>query len=128
MKPNKDTRRLRARDRICLSIEEAKDLAIQVWRIERLAETLAAGTSPLRYASRQLNELLLKHRVETVDLRGQEYMPGLAVDVIDVEAPKEKFIQRIVETIEPIVMIDGQVVHFGKVVVSGATETAHANL
>jgi hypothetical protein len=97
------------------------ELAVEHWRLERwLAkldqeESIAHG----RHVARQLNRFLSERELAVLDLAGQPYEPGLAVEVLDViheqEMPGEREV--IDETVTPIVMWRGTVVQFGQVII-----------
>jgi hypothetical protein len=97
------------------------ELAVEHWRLERwLAkldqdESIAHG----RHVARRLNKFLSERELAVLDLSGQPYEPGLAVEVLDViqeeEMPRET--QLIDETVTPIVMWRGTVVQFGQVII-----------
>jgi hypothetical protein len=97
------------------------ELAVENWRLERwLAkldqeESIAHG----RHVARQLNRFLSERELAVLDLAGQPYEPGLAVEVLDVihepEMPGDT--EMIDETVTPIVMWRGAVVQFGQVIV-----------
>jgi hypothetical protein len=97
------------------------ELAVENWRLERwLAkldqeESIARG----RHVARQLNKFLSERELTVLDLAGQPYEPGLAVEVLDVirerEMPHDAEV--IDETVTPIVMWRGTVVQFGQVII-----------
>jgi len=97
------------------------ELAIDSWRLQRWA--LASGFEKdrvvARQASRTLMNFLAALGVETRDLAGQPYDPGLAVDVVDSEgdagAPA-----RIEVMLTPIVLRNGQLIRTGQVAVRRA--------
>jgi hypothetical protein len=97
------------------------ELAVENWRLAAWLtkldqeESIAHG----RHVSRQLNKFLSERELTVLDLAGQPYEPGLAVEVLDVipdeEMPDDK--QVIDETVTPIVMWRGTVVQFGQVII-----------
>jgi hypothetical protein len=94
------------------------ELVIAAWRMDRLASICedASTASQLRYVARRLNALLAEVDAEAVDLTGQLFAEGLAVEVVDAPlAPSPRL--RIREMVSPIVQVSGQVVRFGQVTV-----------
>ncbi len=98
------------------------ELAIECWRLERwlAAQPHEAPTAQARHVARRLGKFLDEREVHGVDLTGQEYAPGLAVEVLDVTelAGVPAGVELIAETIAPVVMWRGAVVKYGQVVVS----------
>jgi hypothetical protein len=97
------------------------ELAVENWRLAAwLAkldqeESIAHG----RHVSRQLNRFLSERELAVLDLTGQPYQPGLAVEVLDVIQDEELQDARemIDETVTPIVTWRGTVVQFGQVII-----------
>lgn len=87
-------------------------LAIEAWRLERWLGRVDAPerVGVVRHALRQLKDLLSEHGVETVDLTGSPYDPGLSPDVVeaidDPTAPEGPGI--IDEMISPVVFCGAQ--------------------
>lgn len=100
------------------------ELAIESWRLEHWLAGLPPEkvASKLRHIARRLQKFLTERELAALDLTGQKYEPGMAVEVLEVvpdENPRagEKLI---VETVAPIVMWRGRVVRHGQVVVGQA--------
>jgi len=97
------------------------ELAIEHWRLERWLAKLDQEDSIAhgRHVARQLNKFLSERELSVLDLAGQPYEPGLAVEVLDViheqEMPDDADV--IDETVTPIVMWRGRVVQFGQVII-----------
>lgn len=94
------------------------ELVIAGWRLDRIAsscEDASTGTQ-LRYIARRLNALASQVGAEAVDMTGQPFVEGLAVEVVD--APVIMSVRlRIREMVSPIVQVEGQIVRFGQVTV-----------
>src|SRR5438477_12639906 len=84
------------------------ELAVESWRLRRWLSDSAADKSktPVRYVARRLDEFLKEHKIEALDIVGQPYEPGLAVDVVDVipDANMPEGPGVIDETVAPIVL------------------------
>lgn len=98
------------------------ELAIEQWRLERwIAQSeLGASGAPARYAIRRIGEFLKQQGVETVDLTGQRYEPGLALEVLGTVAQTNLSQEAtlIHETVAPICLVHGKVVQHGQVIIA----------
>lgn len=97
---------------------DLKDLAISYWRMERWvnninAERKMAANSALRTIKKYLDS----NGIEILDLLGNTYDPGMAVDVINNDVPDGADESKIVisEMIKPVIIKDGTVIQFGQV-------------
>lgn len=101
-----------------VNTEWLSELVIASWRLDRIAgscEDASTGTQ-LRYIARRLNALVSEVGAEAVDMTGQLFVEGLAVEVVD--APLSMSMRlRIREMLSPIVQIGGHTVRFGQVTV-----------
>lgn len=98
------------------------ELAIECWRLERwlAAQGQEAATAQARHVARRLGKFLSERELHVLDLTGQQYAAGLAVEVLDaLESPDvPEGLELIDETITPVVMWRGTVVKHGQVVIS----------
>jgi molecular chaperone GrpE (heat shock protein) len=104
-----------------IGMDEVCSLCTQSWRLKRLGEKADDGNfaSGLRYAARQLNEILRRIEIEAVDLSGQPYDPGMAPEVLEIHddptlPPDSSLIH---ETIAPTITWRGNVVRPGQIIV-----------
>jgi hypothetical protein len=108
-----------------MGISALADLAVDGWRLQRWA--LLSGFERERVVARQtsrsLTSFLAGLGIETRDLTGQPYDPGLAVEVVDSEedADAPEGSARIEEMLSPIVLRNGQLIKTGQVAVSRGT-------
>lgn len=115
---------------LAIGMEEVCSLCTESWRLRRLGEKAEDGSfaSGLRYASRQLNEILRRIEVEAVDLSGQPYDPGMAPEVVeirdDLDLPSGSSV--IDETIAPTITWRGNVVRPGQIIVRRSINTPAA--
>ena len=109
---------------------DLKDLAVSFWRMERWVnnanvERKMAATSALRTIKKYLDS----NGIEVLDLTGNVYDPGMAVDVINNDAPgnadKDKVI--ISEMIKPVIIQNGTVIQFGQVSIGLTVKKAVEN-
>jgi len=95
-------------------------IAIECWRLEHwLAGSQRGGSNAMgRHVARRLAELLTMQEITIIDMTGQPYEPGFAVEVVDTVTDKAapEGVTVIDETIAPIVMWRGAVVRHGMVV------------
>ena len=94
------------------------DVALAYWRLEKWVEGLNAerknaATSSLRLLGRFLDE----NNIEIIDFLGQRYDAGMAIDVIgkDIEDSAMEDDLIISETLIPLILINGEVLKFGQV-------------
>ena len=107
---------------ISTGVGEFVELAVEVWRIEQnIAKTIAtipeSQAKRLESSIQKLKRYLEKYDLEIIDYKNQKYNDGLTLDVLSIE--KDPSIQESVikETIEPTIMLKGQVVRKAKVIV-----------
>lgn len=97
---------------------DIKELAISYWRMEKwLNNTNVERKMAANSALRTIKKYLEENKIEVLDLVGQHYDWGLAVDVINNNVPEGTDDSKIIisETIKPIVMQEGAVIQFGQV-------------
>ena len=96
------------------------ELAVEFWRLRCwLSDSVAdKSKAPVRYVARRLDEFLKEREIEALDIVGQPYEPGLAVDIVDMipDANMPEGPGVIDETVAPIVLWRGAVVKHGQVV------------
>lgn len=97
---------------------DIKELAISYWRMNKWlinanVERKMAASSALRSIKKYLDA----NGVEVLDLTGQKFDSGLAVDVINNDIPEGANDENalISEMIKPIIMQNGSVIQFGQV-------------
>jgi hypothetical protein len=105
------------------------ELAVENWRLANWLAKLdqEESTAHGRHVSRQLNRFISERELAVLDLAGQPYEPGLAVEVLDVIHDEEMSgdSEMIDETVTPIVMWRGTVVQFGQVIIRKAVVSNH---
>jgi hypothetical protein len=116
-------------DAVAMPISSLADLAVDTWRLERWLAGLDTDQSiaPGRFVVRQLRAFLHGFELETVDLTGHKYEPGLAVELVgnvyDETMPDGVAI--VDEMVTPLCLWRGKVVRLGKLVTrSSATSSA----
>lgn len=106
------------------------ELAIESWRLEHWIAAMPPekSASKVRHIARRLQKFLSERELSALDLTGQKYEPGMAVEVLEVFADErlradEKLIA---EMVAPIVLWRGRVVRHGQVVVRQADAGTNA--
>jgi molecular chaperone GrpE (heat shock protein) len=108
-------------DKLNVPLDSLVELAIESWRLEHWLAGLPPEkvASKLRHIARRLQKFLTERELAALDLTGQKYEPGMAVEVLEV-VPDEHAGARgklVVEMVAPIVLWRGRVVRHGQVVV-----------
>jgi hypothetical protein len=101
------------------------ELAIESWRLEHWLAGLPPEkvASKLRYIARRLQKFLTERELAALDLTGQKYEPGMAVEVLEVLTDESLRGQEklIVEMVAPVVLWRGRVVRHGQIVIGQIT-------
>lgn len=105
------------------------ELAIESWRLEQWIAAMPPEktASKVRHVARRLQKFLSERELSSLDLTGQKYEPGMAVEVLEAFADEslradEKLIA---EMVAPIVLWRGRVVRHGQVVVKQGSAGAN---
>ena len=103
-------------------LDSLVELAIESWRLEHWLAGLPPEkvTSKLRHIARRLQKFLTERELSALDLTGQKYEPGMAVEVLEVVPDEQARApgKLIVEMVAPVVLWRGRVVRHGQVVIS----------
>ncbi len=106
---------------------EKKDLirfAIEVWRLRNFVESLNdKKISIIRHSILNIFSLFEKEGISFVDLKDHIYDAGMALEVIDVEVNPRQIngVNTIKEVIEPLILLNGQVINPGRVILEKGT-------
>jgi hypothetical protein len=104
------------------------DLAVEAWRLDRWVAELDSGQSTAagRFVARRIAHFVAECGIETVDLTGQPYEPGLAVELLghvqDTTLPTGTVL--VDEMVAPLCLWRGKVVRLGQVVTRSASAPA----
>lgn len=95
-------------------------LALEIWRLWRMVESRQdqPHALPLRYSIRKIKQVLEAQGTSFIDLTGEMYDAGMAVDVIDTEGEKtdEQETLMIKEMIAPIILLNEELLSHGQVI------------
>lgn len=108
-------------DKLDVPLDALVELAIESWRLEHWLAGLPPEkvASKLRHIARRLQKFLTERELAALDLTGQKYEPGMAVEVLEVVPDEHARTQEklIVEMVAPLILWRGRVVRHGQVVV-----------
>jgi hypothetical protein len=105
-----------------LTLEDACTIAIEAWRVARLADKVSDGNvaAGLRYAARQVRRILERVGIREVDFAGRPYDAGMVPGVVavrpDARLPAGSAI--VDETVTPTITWRGHVVARGEIIVA----------
>lgn len=102
-------------------------LALEIWRLWRMVESRQDQpyALPLRYSIRKMRQVLEAQGASFIDLTGEMYDAGMAVDVIDTEGEKadEQMNLMIKEMIAPIILFNDVLLSHGQVILQWKTKS-----
>ncbi|MTI69116.1 MAG: hypothetical protein FH751_02530 [Firmicutes bacterium] len=106
---------------VILNKKSVITFALEIWRISNSSSKIKNMDEFIsaRYSLRKLNQILEEEKIEFIDLSGEKYDAGMAVDVVyteGVEGENSNFV--IEEMMEPIILLKEKVIHRGKVVIA----------
>ena len=103
------------------SVSELVDLATEVWRIEqrlsKVADTLPeTQRKGLENSVHKFKRYISNYDIEIIDYTNQKFNDGLNLDVLSVEKDPAITTPTVKETVEPTIMVKGQVVKKAKII------------
>ena len=98
--------------------ESIASLIVECWRLSKIDSKNSKDKIALSKFNKNLLKFLTDNNIQVLDLKGQKYDPGLAVEIIftenaDIEKPDLEIIS---EMVKPLIIIDGSVVRHGQVI------------
>lgn len=98
---------------------DIKELAVAAWRLEKWLDNLNSDRKmAAKSALRSIKKYIAALGVEVVDPVGSKFDPGLAIEVVNNEAPEtpeENLI--IIETLAPYVYQNGELIQHARVII-----------
>ena len=95
-------------------------LALEIWRLWRTVENKETQTNSvnLRYSIRKMKEALEIQGCSFIDLTGEVYDAGMAVDIIDTEGEKKDGVIDLIikEMVAPIILFRDVLLTHGQVI------------
>ncbi|MFH0820942.1 MAG: nucleotide exchange factor GrpE [Candidatus Peregrinibacteria bacterium] len=106
---------------VSIEANEITDLAIEIWRIEQRIAKSASNLPEnhlkgLENSIQKMRRYLEKYDIEIIDYKNIRYNDGLNLDILSVEKDPSLSEQMIKETVEPTIMLKGQVVRKAKII------------
>jgi molecular chaperone GrpE (heat shock protein) len=100
---------------------ELIELATEVWRIEqrliKVSDNLPENQKKgLENSVHKLKTYISKYDVEIIDYTGKKFNDGLNLDVLNVEKDPNVEFPTVKETVEPTILVKGQVVKKAKII------------
>lgn len=116
----------RGMEGMAVVVTAVAQVAIEVWRLERLMPRLCEDDQTrVRAVGDRLSGWLSQAGVVIEDLTGREYMEGMVVEIVTTEVHLDlpPGTIRVVETVKPAVYVAGQLVLRGQVVLGQRSNT-----
>ena len=103
---------------LTVPIDDLSAIHIEIWRLEQLvaAASDSGQAGALRRICRKLQAAVSETGIETVDMVGRRYDPGMAPDVLDVEFDSGAVYDVVAATVEPTLLLNGRVVNRGQII------------
>ena len=106
---------------ISLGVNDLVDLAVEIWRMDqRLAKSMSAlpenQQKGLQISIEKLKRYVDKYDIEILDYTNQKFNDGLNLDILSVEKDPSLPAPIVKETIEPTILVKGQVVRKAKII------------
>ncbi len=105
---------------------DIKELAVAAWRLEKWLDNLNSDRKmAAKSALRSIKKYIAALAVEVVDPVGSKFDPGLAIEVVNNEAPEtldDDLI--IIETLAPYVYQNGELIQHARVIIGTSVKEA----
>lgn len=103
------------------SVAELVELATEVWRVEQRLSKIAGNLQEnqrkgLENSVLKFRRYISNYDIEIVDYTNQKFNDGLNLDVLSVEKDPTVTTPMVKETIEPTILVKGQVVKKAKII------------
>lgn len=101
-----------------------EDIALSYWRLKRWIDRAPVKEKkPALYALNRIEKWLNRAGLKILDLKGQSFDPGMPVEIIENEEVSEDNTDLIItKMLEPILIMNGELLHYGKVSVGSEVE------
>lgn len=106
---------------LSVSANELVELAVDIWRMEqrlaKVSESLPENHKKgLENSMHKLRKYISNYDVEIIDYTNQKFNDGLNLDVLSVEKDPTVTTPTVKETVEPTIVVKGQVVKKAKII------------
>lgn len=104
-----------------LGVSELVELATEVWRIQQRLTKVASilpenQRKGLENSVHKLMRYISNYDIEIIDYTNKKFNDGLNLDVLSVEKDPSVLVPIVKETVEPTILVKGQVVKKAKVI------------
>lgn len=108
---------------------DIRELATAAWRLEKWLDNLNAERKmAAKSALRSIKKYIAACNVEVKDPIGSKFDPGLAVEVVNNEAPEIAEAELIiVETLAPYIYVEGELAQYARVIIGSQVKEAKPN-
>lgn len=112
---------------VSTEVDDLVELAIDYWRLEhRMGKAIAtlekSSKENIESSLERIKRYLDKNDIEIIDHTNQKYDEGQNLEILAVEHDPKAREDTIKETKEPTVLLKGQVIHIGKIIVVSKKE------
>lgn len=106
---------------LSVGVNDLVELATEVWRVEqrvvKFLDTLPENHKKgLENSLLKLKKYIAKYDVEIIDYTNQRFNDGLNLDILSVEKDSSITTPTVKETVEPTILVKGQVVKKAKII------------
>lgn len=106
---------------LSLGVNDLVDLAVEIWRMDqRLIKSMSTlpenQQKGLQISIEKLKRYVGKYDIEILDYTNQKFNDGLNLDILSVEKDSSLSSPIVKETIEPTILVKGQVVRKAKII------------
>lgn len=106
---------------LSLGVNDLVDLAVEIWRMDqRLVKSMSSlpenQQKGLQISIDKLKRYVGKYDIEILDYTNQKFNDGLNLDILSVEKDPSLPAPIVKETIEPTILVKGQVVRKAKII------------
>lgn len=106
---------------LSLAVSDLVELATEIWRIEqrlaRVADVLPENQKKgLENSVHKLKKYIGQYDIEVVDYTNQKFNDGLNLDILSVEKDPNIHTPIVKETVEPTILVKGEVVKKAKII------------
>lgn len=108
------------KEKIELSKSIIASLALEIWRLWRLIEISENQPYPLslQFSIKKMKDIFYNQGGDFIDMTGELYDAGMAVDILDTEGEKFKEEQTLIikDMIAPIILFHNEILMHGQVI------------
>jgi hypothetical protein len=111
--------------------EALSKIALETWRLWKSTEQMEnqPGFMNIRYSIKKIKDTLEIEGISFIDLTGQEYDSGMAIDILETEEDSSRTANTLIikEMISPIILWKKKLLKHGSAVLVKGIETSQIN-